>query len=145
MGWTQLAAKFPLTHLSGTGREEGWEKTGVRNLMKQQENMEITSWSLSQTQHTFIGRNDIVYCQLSIQAIQFFNLISDSGTGKQNQEPFLLPPQVKFPLSSKTVNDVEGLQSGHRSFPLQLLSFLLCSLCVPPWAQHRFKSAKYIN
>lgn len=65
MGWTHLAAKFPLhLRLRGTGREEEWEELGVRKLMKQQKNREITSSPLSQTQQTCLGRNDIIYCQL---------------------------------------------------------------------------------
>lgn len=104
-------------------REGGGEgKTGVRKLMKQQENIEITSWSLSQ--QTCLGRNDTIHCQLSFLPIQFVNLISGSGSGKQNQGPFLFSPQVQLPLFSKAMSGMEGLQSGHRRFSLQLLLIL---------------------
>lgn len=94
-------------------------RDGVRKLLKQQKNREILI-PVTDTR-TRLGRNDIIYCQLLFLPINFGNLISDSGRGKQNQVPFLLSPPVKVPFFSEAVSDVEGLQSGHRSFSLQLL------------------------
>lgn len=69
MGWPQLAAKLPpicsLTPcLSGTGREEKIGTTGVRKLVSQHKDREITYWLLSQTKQACLGGNEILYCWL---------------------------------------------------------------------------------
>lgn len=105
-------------------------RTGVRKLMKQQENMEITV-----TDTTGLPWKKWHY----LLPIKFVNLISDSGSGKQNQEPFLLSPQVKLPLFSEAMSDMDCSQDTGVSL-FSSFSLLLFSLCVPAWAQHRFKS-----